>query len=103
MVLIFLHHVVDTGQRLGTLQRDMLKLIVVVIIAVQTHLRAYPEVAVSIREEERDDVVDDGRGLGGIVQIVGKAITVVFVQTIFRTYPDIAGLVLTDARYLITR
>ena len=37
------------------------------------------------------------------MQIVGKPIAVIFVQAVFRTYPDIPRLVLTDMRDLIAR
>ena len=37
------------------------------------------------------------------MQIVGKTIPVVLVQTIFRTHPDITGLILTDSQHTVAR
>jgi hypothetical protein len=37
------------------------------------------------------------------VQIVRETVTVISIQSVFRTNPDITGLILTDSRYLIAR
>ena len=37
------------------------------------------------------------------MQIVGKTVTVILVQAVFRTHPDIAGLVLADGQHTVAR
>ena len=48
LFFVFLNNMIDTRQGFGTFQCDMLKLVVVTVITVQSQLRTYPEVIIGI-------------------------------------------------------
>ena len=103
MVGIFLNDGIDTRYAGGTFHLNRDKLVGNRIEAVETQLGTHPESAVHILEQIRYHIAAHSIGVTFLVQIVGKTVTVVFVQTILGTNPDVAVLILAYLGYLVTR
>ena len=103
VVGIFLNDGIDTRYAGGTFHLNRDKLVGNRIEAVETQLGTHPESAVHILEQIRYHIAAHGIGVTFLVQIVGKTVTVVFVQTILGTNPDVAVLILAYLGYLVTR
>ena len=102
MPLIFLDDIVDTRHALSSIHLHMDKLVVGIIIQVESFRGTHPQVALRITEKENNNIAANGGWVVFVKQIIGKGIAIVFVQSVFRTYPNITLLVLTDVRNLIT-
>ena len=103
VVGIFLNDSVDTRYAGGTFHLNRYKLVSNRIEAVEAQLGTHPESAVHILEQIRNHIAAHGVRVTFLVQIVGKTVTIVFVQTILGTYPDVAILILAYPGYLVTR
>ena len=56
MLVILLNDMVDAGFSLSAMQGDMLKLVVHIVVTVETFLCPYPESTYLINKEEGDDI-----------------------------------------------
>ena len=102
VIFILLEHIVHTS---WALIRELKphKLIVGTIIVAKTCSTACPECTPAVDEQRNNIVAIDGGWIILIVQIVVKTITVVLVQSVLCTNPDITSDILGDLSNLITR
>ena len=103
MLVVFLNDVVDAGNTLRTLHRNVLELVGDRVVEVQPSACSHPQVSLAVGEEIRDDIATKRSRVLWFIEVVRETISVVLVQTVFRAHPDVARLVLTDIDDLVAR